>query len=228
MRNILIIGHNGLVGKGISSFFEEMQDVNLKTVDLSKNFDLTNRISVENYLRENNKIQYIINCSGLNDHVEIRNKKEELQKTDLHLLDKYYEINVKAVCFLIEEAKKVLPDISSLINFSSLYGERSPYHPIYENPKSLSYTISKHALEGLTKYYAAFHGNSGFRINSVRIGGINSNQPKKFRDWFISRTPLGRMGEINDLYGAVDFLSSEKSKYITGQTITVDGGYSLW
>ncbi len=228
MRNILVIGNTGLVGSGISTYFNEIEDVELKTIDLSEDFDLTDRKSIQDFFKRNNRIQYIVNCSGLNDHVENKKNEKNLMKTDLEFLDKYYEINVKAVCFLVEEAFQILPDICSLVNFSSLYGKRSPYHPIYNDPKSLSYTITKHALEGITKYYAGFYGNKGLRINSVRIGGINSNQPKKFREWFISRTPLGRLAEVNDLYGAVDFLSSEESRYITGQSITVDGGYTIW
>ena len=115
-----------------------------------------------------------------------------------------------------------------MVNFASLYGIRSPYHPIYDKPKSLSYTVSKHALEGITKYYAALYGKNGITINAVRIGGIEANQSKKFKEWFSSRTPLGRMADLKDLYGTINLLCSEEGSYITGQSITVDGGYTSW
>ena len=139
------------------------------------------------------------------------------------------QINVKSVCWLIEDGHTYLPAIKGIVNFSSLYGVRSPFHPVYKKPKSLSYTLSKHALEGVTKYYSAFYGPDQVRVNAVRVGGVeNDEQPVAFKEWFVSRTPLARMAKVEDLFGVVELLCSEKSSYITGHNFTVDGGYSTW
>ena len=138
-------------------------------------------------------------------------------------------INVKSVCWLIEAARVNCPNLNGIINFASLYGVKAPYHPIYENGKSLGYTISKHALEGITRYYSTLYGPLKIAVNAVRVGGIETKeQQKNFQKWFISRTPFGRMATPGDLVGIIKFLCSQNSSYITGQTISVDGGMTAW
>lgn len=230
MKNILLIGSNGLIGSKIKKKFEaDGGDVNLLSVDISEEFDLNDRASIKKYFRSHVNINYIINCGGLNNHVVDGDIKCNTIETDLEHLDNFMQVNVKSVCWLIEDGQKYLPNLCGIINFSSLYGLKSPYHPIYETPKSLSYTLSKHALEGVTKYYAAFYGPKQLRINAVRVGGIESDeQPQGFKDWFVSQTPLGRMGDVEDLVGVIELLCSDKSAFITGQNITVDGGLTVW
>ena len=227
MRTILVIGSSGLVGSGVSNYFKHMGKTNVIEVDLNENFDLKNKESIKEFYLLNPDINFIINCSGLNDHIK-ESLSNERNKTDLESIDIFFNINVKSVCWIIEYGHKYLKGLEGVINFSSLYGIRSPFHPIYDSPKSLSYTISKHALEGVTRYYAAFYGKDSLRINAVRIGGINASQPKKFTEWFNSRTPLGRMAEVDDLYGTINLLCSKQGSYITGQNICIDGGYTSW
>ena len=227
MRKVLIIGSNGLVGKGVSDFFENTENVQLTKVDMCENFDLRDKQSIKKYLKSKSDIEYIVNCSGINDHVD-ENDSLDSTKTDLDNMDLFFDINVKSVCRIIEYSKENLNNLKGVINFASLYGIRSPFHPIYDKPKSLSYTVSKHALEGITKYYAALYGKNGITINAIRIGGIEANQSKRFKEWFTSRTPLGRMANLKDLYGTINLLCSEEGSYITGQSITVDGGYTSW
>lgn len=227
MRNILVIGSNGLVGRGVAEFFKNINDVSLTDIDISDNFNLSHKDTIKDFFISNPNINYIINCSGINDHVEDSDSRIN-NETDLMHIDKFLDINVKSVCWIIEYGHKHLKNLEGVVNFASLYGVRSPYHPIYESPKSLSYTISKHALEGITRYYSSFYGKDSLRINAIRIGGINADQPEKFKSWFTSRTPLGRMAELDDLFGAIDLLCSKKGSYITGQNISIDGGYTTW
>ncbi len=227
MRKVLVIGSRGLVGRGVCNFFENKANVQLAEIDLCNNFDLRDKRSIREYLKSQSHVEYVVNCSGLNDHVSKEISIED-NKTDLGNIDLFLDINVKAVCWIIEYAKENLKNLKGVVNFSSLYGTRSPFLPIYEKPKSLSYTVSKHALEGITKYYAALYGKDGITVNAVRIGGIESNQSEKFKKWFTSRTPLGRMASLKDLFGAINLLCSEEGSYITGQNITVDGGYTSW
>ena len=140
----------------------------------------------------------------------------------------YISQNVIAPKNLIEQSLLVCKKIKSIINFASLYGLKSPYHPIYKKKKSLSYCISKHAMEGLTKYYATLYADKKIRINNIRDGGVENNKPKNFKINFLKKTPNKKMVSKKDLAHLVDFLCSEKSEYIIGENINLDGGYNLW
>ncbi len=224
-RNILIVGHKGLIGNHLVNFYKNDKNVKLTFVDKSKNFDLTKKDLVLSFLKQNRDLNYIINASGKNDHI-IKNKKMIFE--DDQILLEYINQNVIAPKNLIEQSVKICRKIKSIINFASLYGLKSPYHPMYEKKKSLSYCISKHAMEGLTKYYAALYAKKNIRINNIRVGGVENNQPKKFKNNFLKRTPNKKMLNKNDLFYLVDFLCSEKSKNIVGENINLEGGYNLW
>ena len=173
-RSILIVGHNGLIGKHLANFFKKQKNVKLICIDKSSKFDLTKINLLSDFLKKNKKINYIINATGKNDHIT-KNKKKVFEDDEI-LLDYIYQ-NVIAPKNLIEQSVSICKKIKSIINFASLYGLKSPYHPIYKNNKSLSYCISKHAMEGLTNYYAALYAKN-IRINNIRVGGVKNNQPK--------------------------------------------------
>ena len=101
----------------------------------------------------------------------------------------YFFQNVIAPKNLIEQSVTICKKIKSIINFASLYGLKSPFHPIYKKKKSLSYCVSKHAMEGLTKYYATLYAEKNIRINNIRVGGVQNNQPKEFIKNFLKKTP---------------------------------------
>ena len=95
--------------------------------------------------------------------------------------------------------------------------------------KPIGYTASKHAVLGLTRHLAAQWASAGVRVNCLSPGGIGSDStPADFRERFEQRVPLGRMGTPGDLVGAVQFLLSDSSAYITGQELRVDGGVGGW
>ena len=224
-RVILIAGYKGLIGKHLVNFFKKQKNVKLLCVDKNTNFDLTNQNHLSDFFKMNKDVQYIINASGKNDHVT-KNKKEIFEDNEI-LLDYIFQ-NVIAPKNLIEQSVKICKKIKSIINFASLYGIKSPYHPIYKKKKSLSYCISKHAMEGLTKYYATLYADKKIRINNIRVGGVKNNQPKKFIKFFLKKTPNKKMVNKNDLAYLVDFLCSDKSINIVGENINLEGGYNLW
>lgn len=224
-RNILIVGYKGLIGKHLVNFYKNDKKVQLVCVDKSKDFDLSKQDLVSNFLKKNKNLNYIINASGKNDHVT-KNKKT-IFENDKILIDYIYQ-NVIAPKNLIEQSVTICKQIKSIINFASLYGVKSPYHPMYKKRKSLSYCISKHAMEGLTKYYAALYAKKNIRINNIRVGGVKNNQPDDFKNNFLKRTPNKKMLNKNDVAYLVDFLCSEKSKNIIGENINLEGGYNLW
>lgn len=118
---------------------------------------------------------------------------------------------------------------SSILLVGSIYGALAPQFSLYEgttmaNPAG--YGSSKGGLIQLARYLAAAMAPT--RVNCVCPGGIERGQPEAFVSRYVSRTPLARMAHEDDLKGAVAFLCSPASAYVTGQTLMVDGGWSSW
>ena len=124
----------------------------------------------------------------------------------------------------------------SIIQVSSIYGVVAPDQRIYEgseyNGRAINtpavYSVSKAAVIGLTSYLSTYWAGSKIRVNTLTPGGIASGQNNEFSNKYSNRVPLGRMGEATELTGALIYLASDASSYVTGQNIIVDGGLSAW
>lgn len=124
----------------------------------------------------------------------------------------------------------------SIVQTASIYGVVAPDQRIYEGSNYMGrkisspavYSVSKAAVVGLTSYLAAYWGEHGIRVNTITPGGVSSGQNGIFQQKYSARVPLGRMGESQELVGALIYLASDASSYVTGQNIIVDGGLSVW
>jgi NAD(P)-dependent dehydrogenase (short-subunit alcohol dehydrogenase family) len=124
----------------------------------------------------------------------------------------------------------------SIVNVLSIYGIVAPDQRIYEGSEYLGraintpavYSASKAALWGLTSYLSSYWGAKGVRVNALTPGGIFSGQNDAFVKRYSSRVPMDRMGNPDDLCGALVYLMSDAACYVTGQNITVDGGLTVW
>ncbi|MCD6401243.1 MAG: SDR family oxidoreductase [Anaerolineales bacterium] len=117
-----------------------------------------------------------------------------------------------------------------IVNISSIYGLISPDQRIYGNSglnSPLVYGITKAAIIQMTKFMATYWAPY-IRVNCIVPGGLYNNQDPEFVENYIARTPLGRMGGLDDLKGAAVYLASEASAWVTGQNIIVDGGWTTW
>jgi NAD(P)-dependent dehydrogenase (short-subunit alcohol dehydrogenase family) len=154
------------------------------------------------------------------------------------IYEKVMAVNVKGTVFCCQAIGKVMADKKggSIINICSTYGILSPNHKIYEYKnkdgkgwyKPVVYSISKSALLNLTRYLATYWANKGVRVNTVTPGGIFNHQDEQFLAEYTKRVPMERMAFPHELNGAIVFLSSDASSYVTGANIIVDGGWSAW
>jgi NAD(P)-dependent dehydrogenase (short-subunit alcohol dehydrogenase family) len=124
----------------------------------------------------------------------------------------------------------------SIVNVSSVYGLLSPVQDLYAYRrergetffKPVAYSVSKSGVLNLTRYLATYWAKSGVRVNTVTLAGVWNEQSQAFLDAFAERSPMGRMLEAREALGAVVFLASDASSYVTGSNVVVDGGWSAW
>lgn len=118
----------------------------------------------------------------------------------------------------------------SIINVASIYGIVAPDLALYEGTTIQTepdYPYTKGGMVMFSKYLASIFAKRGVRVNVVAPGGFFNNQGEPFYSQYCRKVPMGRMAEHDDLKGVAVFLASRASQYITGATITVDGGFTI-
>jgi NAD(P)-dependent dehydrogenase (short-subunit alcohol dehydrogenase family) len=126
----------------------------------------------------------------------------------------------------------------SIVNIGSIYGMVSPVQDIYAYKKEqtgvpfikpVAYSAAKSGVYNLTRYLATYWGKQGIRVNTLTLSGVwRDTQDKQFQANYCSRIPIGRMANEDEYNGAVVFLASDASRYMTGSNLIVDGGWTAW
>lgn len=143
-----------------------------------------------------------------------------------------FKVNLTAAFILAQETRKSLEnsDHGSIIFFNSIYGSVGHDAKLYEGTDMrfpIGYAASKGGLLQLTRQLAVSFAPK-IRVNAISPGGILRGQPEIFQKRYCERTPLRRMATEEDLRGAVAFLASDASAYVTGENLQIDGGFTIW
>lgn len=164
---------------------------------------------------------------------------QPFEQYSLQMWQEIMSVNINGM-FLVAQAvgKKMVSQGcgGSIIQTSSIYGTLAPDNRIYENAYYLGcnintpavYAVSKAAVVSLTKYLATYWADKKIRVNCISPGGVESGQNQSFIENYSKRVPMNRMANRDEMVGALIYLASDASSYITGQNIMIDGGLSAW
>jgi NAD(P)-dependent dehydrogenase (short-subunit alcohol dehydrogenase family) len=152
--------------------------------------------------------------------------------------DEVLDVNVKGpfLCCQVVGGAMAREGRGSIVNVSSVYGLLSPVQGLYDFRrqdggtfiKPVAYSVSKAAVLNLTRYLATYWAKAGVRVNTLTLAGVWNDQPAAFLAAYEERVPIGRMLRAEEALGAVVFLASDASSYVTGANVVVDGGWSAW
>ena len=231
----VVAGGNGLIGK---TTVQALSDSGANVLSFDKDeLDITNPQELRKYFASlstkigNSSETVFINCTyprttnwGTLDF-ETCTLDDWNKNVELHLGSAFH-FSQEAVLFLKQQKRP-----GSLINFGSIYGINGPDLNIYKetnikNP--VPYSAIKAGIAGFTRYIATTYGQNGIRANVICPGGLEDRQPEPFLKAYRERTPLKRLANAGDIAGTVAFLAGPSARYITGQTIIVDGGWTSW
>jgi NAD(P)-dependent dehydrogenase (short-subunit alcohol dehydrogenase family) len=207
-RNIAVVGGQGLLGQIACETIEHLGGTAF-SYDVENGDDITKKFTPEMGVPYHG----VINCAIGNQKPVDAPDKYFLDDLEIGLL------GARNVALAFERqlraSKGSLVFVGSDLSFLAPDPDR--YSPLY---KPLSYSVVKHGIVGMTKYYASIWGPD-VRVNCLCPGGIDVGQA-------VPRCPLGRLAKPEDLKGPIAFLLSDASSYMTGATLVVDGGRTIW
>lgn len=146
------------------------------------------------------------------------------------------EVNLSGAFLCCQAAGKamLMQGGGVMVNICSIYGIVGPDQRIYQKPgqelqyKPAYYSVTKAGLLGLTRYLATYYAGKNIRVNSLTPGGVFNDHDVAFVQAYSARAVLGRMAQPDELNGALLFLASDASSYMTGANLVVDGGWTAW
>lgn len=208
--------------------------------------DITNKVSIESVhnqvLAQYGKVDILVNNAARNPKVEKADDSPALSRFEkLDLADWNLDIAVgltgAMLCSQIFGGWMAKNGGGVIVNIGSEYSLVAPDQTIYrieglpedqQPSKPVTYTVVKHAIVGLTKHLAVYWAKNNVRVNCLCPGGVEQNQDPAFKEKLTRLIPMGHMAPPDHTRGALVFLCSDASAFMTGEIVAVNGGRTAW
>ncbi|MBT5400344.1 SDR family oxidoreductase [bacterium] len=236
-KRAIITGANGQLGSAFvealteKGYFVYAVDLNIEKIKSSENvqpvkLDITDETAVHNFFSSVQSLNVLINNAGIGVFTPFEDRTAAEFK-------KVMEVNLLGAFLMSQSSVKIMKnsDGGKIVNIASIYGSTSSDERIYGDSgrnNSEVYSATKAGLINMTQYMATHFGKYNIQTNSISPGGIYNQQSEDFVKNYEYKTPMGRMGKVQDLLSALFYLVSEDTQYTNGQDIAVDGGFLAW
>lgn len=210
---------------------------------LGVQMDVTERDSIHraiDYALEHfNRLDILVNSAALDPKFDPQSKKSHsgaFEDYPLEMWQQALDVNLTGtfLCCQAVAATMIEQGGGVIVNISSIYGVTAPDQRMYQRKgaqpqfKPIYYTVTKAGILGMTKYLATYYAGKNVRVNALTPGGVFNQHDDDFVQAYSARAVLGRMAEKDEMNGAILFLASDASKYMTGANLIVDGGWTTW
>jgi len=236
-KKAIITGANGQLGSAFvraltrKGYFVYAVDLNIEKIKSSENvqpvkLDITDEMAVHNFFSSVQGLDVLVNNAGIGVFTPFEDRTAAEFK-------KVMEVNLLGAFLMSQSSVKIMKnsDGGKIVNIASIYGSTSSDERIYGDSgrnNSEVYSATKAGLINMTQYMATHFGKYNIQTNSISPGGIYNQQSEDFVKNYEYKTPMGRMGKVQDLLSALFYLVSEDTQYTNGQDIAVDGGFLAW
>ncbi len=236
-KKVILTGANGNIGRTFSEFliakgyFVYAVDLKIDKLKASKDIepvqlDITHEESVHDFFSSIDHLSVLINNAGIGVFTPFEDRTAAEFK-------RVMEVNLLGSFLMSQSALKIMKEIGGgkIVNIGSIYGSKSSDERIYGKSgrnNSEVYSATKAGVINLTKYMAAHFGKYNIQTNAISPGGIYNLQSTDFVSNYEYKTPMQRMGAVEDLLSTLLYLISDDTTYTNGQNISVDGGFLAW
>jgi len=195
---------------------------------------------VDSTLKAFGRLDILVNSAALDPKFDPEGIAEQGQNAfetfPLEGWQQAIEVNLTGMFLCTQDAVKPMlaQGRGVVVNLCSMYGLVGPDQRLYQREgrppqyKPVTYSVTKAGVLGMTQYLAAYYGAKNIRVNALTPGGVFNQHDEEFVKAYSARAVLGRMAEQDEMNGALLFLASDASSYMTGANLVVDGGWTAW
>jgi NAD(P)-dependent dehydrogenase (short-subunit alcohol dehydrogenase family) len=194
---------------------------------------------VDRVLSDHGRVDVLVNSAALDPKFDAAHHEKAVNAFEDYPLEMWNQalaVNLTGMFLCSQAVSRPMKEAGRgvIINLCSTYGLVGPDQRIYERPgqprqfKPVYYSVTKSGVLGMTRYLATYFAGTGLRVNALTPGGVFNDHNDDFVAAYSARTVLGRMAQRDEMNGALLFLASDASSYMTGSNLVVDGGWTAW